>query len=68
MDWQPARFQAEVLAEGEALLAVLMARKLTPSGEARKRILACRDLATLDRWITRAVKAKTLAEVFGEGA
>ena len=63
-----AEGEAEGKAEGEAkaLLAFLAARQLSLSGEARERILACRDLATLDRWIARAAAVRTLAELFEE--
>ena len=63
-----AEGEAKGKAEGEAkaLLAFLAARQLIPSVEARERILACRDLAMLDRWISRAAAARTLAELFEE--
>ncbi len=58
--------KGKAMGEAKALLAFLAARQLIPSGEARERILACRDLATLDRWIARAAAARTLAELFEE--
>lgn len=60
---------AEGLAEGaargkaQAVLAVLAARGLSVSSEARARIEACKDEATLDRWIARAATAATADEV-----
>ncbi len=69
-----AKGKAEGKAEGEAkgkaegkadaLLAVLAARALPLSEEQRQRILACRDLVQLDRWIARAVSVTTAAELF----
>jgi hypothetical protein len=52
-------------AEGEAraILEVLAARGLGVPEEVRQRILACTDLATLTRWVRRAVTAATPAEV-----
>ena len=58
------------LAEGHrgakigALLAVLAARGIPVPDEARARIEACNDAATLDRWISRAATAAALADVF----
>jgi hypothetical protein len=58
------------LAEGHktgkiaALLAILAARRLSVTGEARARIEACEDTATLDRWIARAVAAPSIEDVF----
>ena len=51
--------EAEGKAEGEAraLLRVLAARGLTVTEAQRERVLACRDLDTLDRWLERAVTA-----------
>jgi flagellar biosynthesis/type III secretory pathway protein FliH len=59
---------AEGLAEGhsegkaEALLTILAARGLAVSEEQRQRILACRDLASLDRWIARAATAASIEQ------
>jgi len=48
----------------EMLLAILEARGITVSTEARGRIAACKDTATLDRWSVRAITAGSLEEVF----
>jgi predicted transposase/invertase (TIGR01784 family) len=72
---QQVRELAEAkLAEGEAiglikgkiaaLLAVLAARGFSVTEEARARIEACKDAATLDRWIARATTAPSLEDVF----
>jgi flagellar biosynthesis/type III secretory pathway protein FliH len=59
------------LAEGHkagkvaAVLAVLTARGLSVTDEARARFEACEDTATLDRWIARAATASSLVDVFG---
>jgi predicted transposase/invertase (TIGR01784 family) len=64
---------AEGMAEGEtagvvkgkveALLAFLAARGVPASDVARARIEACKDAATLDRWIARAATAASAEEV-----
>jgi hypothetical protein len=66
----------ELVAEGEAqgitkgqvraLLALLAARGIGVSDEARGRIEACRDALTLDRWIARAATAASVEEVLAE--
>ncbi|HLM71410.1 MAG TPA: E3 binding domain-containing protein [Polyangiaceae bacterium] len=46
-----------------AVLAVLAVRGIAVSNEDRARIVACTDAVTLDRWITRAASAASVAEV-----
>jgi hypothetical protein len=62
-----AEGEAKGKAEGmaEALLTVLRARGLavSPRREASNR--ACRDAQVLDAWLTRAVTAGRVGEVFG---
>jgi predicted transposase YdaD len=65
-----ARGRAEGEAHGEArgeargVIAVLEARGLAISDAARARILGCTDLATLDRWVRRAVTVGAVDELF----
>jgi hypothetical protein len=61
-----AEGRAEGHAEGEAkaLLAVLEARGLRASDEARARILACTDAALLEAWIRKAATATSIDELF----
>jgi hypothetical protein len=61
-----AEGKAEGRTEGraEALLAVLEARGLRTSDEARARILACTDVAQLDTWIRKAVTVGSVDELF----
>ena len=63
-----AEGKAAGLAEGKAttLLAFLAARGIAVDAAARARVLAERDLATLDRWIARAGSCGTIAELFAE--
>ncbi|HEY3355295.1 MAG TPA: Uma2 family endonuclease [Polyangia bacterium] len=49
----------------EALLAIFAARQFAVTDEERGRVLACRDLGLLERWITRAVTAASVAEALG---
>jgi hypothetical protein len=60
-----AEGQAEGEAKGKALavIAILETRGLSAPPEVRERIVACRDLPTLDRWLGRALTAATAAGV-----
>jgi hypothetical protein len=63
-----AKGEAEGEAKGklegkaDAVLAVLAARGFAPTDEQKARILGCRDLATLDRWVGRAASATSVDE------
>jgi hypothetical protein len=73
-----ARLRAEGRAEGEVkgeakgrasyLLRTLAARGVHVDDSFRQRVLACKDVETLDRWFDRALNAHTLADVLGEPA
>ena len=58
--------KAQGLTEGkaEAILAVLEARSLEVADEQRERVLACRDLEELDRWLRRAAVVDAPAALF----
>jgi hypothetical protein len=62
-----ARLRAEGRNEGEAkgrasyLLHTLAARGVRVDDSFRQRVLACKDVDTLDRWFDRALNAHTLA-------
>jgi predicted transposase/invertase (TIGR01784 family) len=53
-------------AEGkqDALLRLLVRTGLALTEDARARIAACTDIATLDRWFDNALTAKSLSDVF----
>jgi predicted transposase/invertase (TIGR01784 family) len=55
----------EGLTEGKrgALLRLLAKRGLTPTDEEHRRIVACTDVETLDRWFDSALMANTVAEL-----
>ena len=63
-----AEGKAEGIAEGkaEALLKILSARGVPVDDASRQRIMSCRDIATLDLWFSRALKATHLSEVLEE--
>jgi hypothetical protein len=54
----------EARGEARAVLLVLEARGLTVSEEVRQRLLACKDIAQLDRWVERATTAQEVADLF----
>jgi len=55
----------EGLLQGKAssLLAVLAAREMAPSPEVRQAIAACKSARTLDRWLKKALTARSADEV-----
>jgi hypothetical protein len=65
-----AKGEADGLAKGEAagraksILELLDARGLSPDATLRQRIVACTDLAVLERWFRRATTASSLDEAF----
>jgi predicted transposase/invertase (TIGR01784 family) len=61
-----ARGRAEGKAEGraESIFAVLRARRLDVAADVRSRVLACRDVAILDRWLEAAVTAASADDIF----
>jgi hypothetical protein len=56
-------FQGRAEGEATALLAVLAARRIDVSDEARARITACTDTETLTAWIGRAATADRIEDV-----
>jgi len=61
-----AQGRAEGQAEGraEAILAVFEAREIAVPDEVRDRIEACDDPDVLERWLKRAVKVESPADIF----
>jgi hypothetical protein len=57
--------RAEGRMEGRAVgvLQILAERGVNVDDKARQRILSCTDLATLDLWFKRAIKASHISEV-----
>ena len=51
-------------AKAEDLLAVLEARQLLIDEAERTRIVECRNLADLDRWFHRALRAARVSDLF----
>lgn len=56
--------QGRAEGEAKALLTVLATRGFEVPDEVRERITGCADPDQLDKWVSRAVTAKTLDEVF----
>ena len=56
----------EVRGEANALVVMLEARGFTVADADHERITGCDDVTLLRRWITRAVRANALDEVFVE--
>jgi hypothetical protein len=46
----------------DSLRRVLVGRQLTPSKDDDARIDACTDLATLERWLDRAITAPSVSD------
>ncbi|QRN99912.1 hypothetical protein JRI60_13200 [Archangium violaceum] len=59
-----ARGRAEGRAED--VVRILAARGVHVDDEARRRILTCSDLDTLDRWFDRALRATSLSDVLDD--
>ena len=56
--------QGEVKARIECILSLLQERNVTIFPKDRKRIVACNDIDTLDRWFRRSMQAKNVQELF----
>jgi hypothetical protein len=60
------RAEGRVEGRAGAVLAVLAARHIHVPDDMRTRIAGCADLAILDRWLSRAANASSLADVMDE--
>jgi hypothetical protein len=58
--------RGEAKGRAESILAILAARAIPVPGDVRRRIVACADIETLDRYIARAVVAASAEEVVAE--
>ncbi len=54
------RAEGEAKGKAEGVLRVLETRGFAVPDKVAKRVRACRDIATLDEWLTRAVTLKAL--------
>jgi hypothetical protein len=57
------KVEGRVEGEARALLRILMRRRLTLTAAQRRRIVSCKDLATLERWLDRSLSAASVAEL-----
>jgi hypothetical protein len=64
---EEGRDEGKVLGAAESVLTLLESRGVAVGDEERRRILACRDLELLRRWLVRAAAAGSVGEVFAEG-
>jgi predicted transposase YdaD len=55
--------EGEAKGKADAVLKILMRRGLTPSADQRRRIVACTDLSTLERWLERSLSASSVDEL-----
>jgi hypothetical protein len=55
--------RGEAKGEAKAIIQFLEARQITVPEEIRSSIMECRDIPTLDRWLQRAVTARTADQV-----
>jgi hypothetical protein len=60
------RAEGEAHGEARSVLKVLAARGINVSDGQQERILACTDLAVLDRWIEKAVTVTSADELFAD--
>ncbi|HYO51946.1 Rpn family recombination-promoting nuclease/putative transposase [Archangium sp.] len=60
--------QGRLRGRAEAVLRILAARGVQVGNEEQQHILACTDLATLDRWFDRALNATGLRDVLDDPA
>jgi hypothetical protein len=61
---QQGREEGHLEGERRALLRVLKARGLAVHGEARQRLLACTEVAQIERWLDHAVTVQSVEELF----
>jgi hypothetical protein len=60
---QEGRLEGLLTGTRDSLRRVLAGRQLTPSKDDDARIEACTDLATLERWLDRAITAASVSDV-----
>jgi hypothetical protein len=66
-DWANGHYdRGRAVGARSALLTVITARGIPLGDDDRARIEACADVAALDTWLTRAVRAATSAEIFAD--
>jgi len=59
------KVEGKIEGRQETLLRLLARAAIAPSADARARIRACHDVATLDRWIDNVLGAKSITDVLG---
>jgi hypothetical protein len=61
--WQEGWQEGRLMGTRNCLRRVLVGRQLTPSLDDDARIESCTDLATLERWLDRAITAASVSDV-----
>ncbi len=62
------RREGEARGKAKALLSILVARGIVVNDVVREKILACQDLAMLDRWLVQAATATSAADIVAAAA
>lgn len=63
-----AKVEQAVASMRENVLAVLAARAVPGTQDARARVMSCDDLTLLQRWLVRALSATSAGDIFTEGS
>ena len=63
LSFQQGEARGEVRCEAKAILKILLGRGLIVAPQEQERILHCQDEGTLDRWLQRALTARSTSEV-----
>ncbi len=60
-------YAESLIAQGmaRAVLHLLDTRGIAVPEETREHVIGCRDVAVLDEWLRRALKAESVEDVFG---
>jgi hypothetical protein len=66
VEWAKAKAEGRAEGMAESVLRILELRGLGVAREERTRVLVCRDLTLLNRWIRRAATAASASEVFAD--
>lgn len=61
---QRGKIEGKAEGKAEGILVIFETRDLAVSAEQRAKILACKDVTQLDRWLGRAVTVNTVEELF----
>lgn len=63
-NYEKGEAKGEAKGQAKALLLILANRGLTPTVEQQRQILACSDLATLERWLKHSLTVSSVDQLF----